>query len=71
MIRITAAALVLLASPVLAQAPPPQEGPITCASPVTPDDTERSLKQRFGKEAVVQDLPGAEGEQYKCLLLFP
>lgn len=68
---VTAAALVLLASPVFAQTAPPQEGPITCASPVAPDDTERSLKQRFGQNAVVQDLPGAEGEQYKGLVLFP
>ena len=49
----------------------PQEGPITCASPVAPDDTERSLKRRFGKDAVVQDLPGAEGEQVKGVVLFP
>ena len=71
MIRCTAIALVLLASPAFAQTAPPQEGPITCASPLMPDDTERSLKQRFGKEAVVQDLPGAEGEQYKGVVLFP
>lgn len=66
-----ASALVLLGSPVFAQAPPPQEGPITCASPVSPDDTERRLKQRYGKDAVMQDLPGAEGETYKGLVLFP
>lgn len=66
-----AVALVLLASPAVAQTAPPQEGPITCASPVAPDDTERSLKQRFGKDAVVQDLPGAEGEKYKGVVLFP
>ena len=71
MMRHPAAALVLLASPAFAQTAPPQEGPITCASPVAPDDTERSLKQRFGKDAVVQDLPGAEGEKYKGLVLFP
>lgn len=72
MIRNTVAvALVLLASPVLAQTAPPQEGPITCASPVAPDDTVWSLKQRFGKDAVVQDLPGAEGEKYKGVVLFP
>lgn len=72
MIRASAATvLVLLASPALAQTAPPQEGPITCASPVAPDDTERSLKQRYGKDAVVQDLPGAEGEQYKGIVLFP
>ncbi|WFU77021.1 hypothetical protein [Bradyrhizobium sp. CB2312] len=69
--RHTATALVLLASPAFAQTAPPQEGPITCASPVAPDDTERTLKQRFGKDAVVQDLPGAEGEKYKGLVLFP
>lgn len=55
----------------VAQTAPPQEGPITCASPVAPDDTERSLKQRFGKDAVVQDLPCAEGEKYKGVVLFP
>jgi hypothetical protein len=72
MIRnIAAITLVLLASPAFAQSAPPQEGPITCASPVAPNDTERSLKQRFGKEAVVQDLPGAEGEKYKGVVLFP
>lgn len=69
--RHTAAAFVLLASPAFAQTTPPREGPITCASPVAPDDTERTLKQRFGKDAVVQDLPGAEGEKYKGLVLFP
>lgn len=67
----TATVLALLAFPAFAQVPPPQEGPITCASPVSPDDTERSLKERYGQEAVVQDLPGAEGEQYKGLVLFP
>lgn len=66
-----AVALVLLASTALAQTAPPQEGPITCASPVAPDDTEWRLKQRFGKDAVVQDLPGAEGEKYKGVVLFP
>jgi hypothetical protein len=63
--------LILLASPAFAQTAPPQEGPITCLSPIAPDDTERSLKQRFGKDAVVQDLPGAEGEKYRGLVLFP
>ncbi|MFT4122146.1 hypothetical protein [Bradyrhizobium sp.] len=65
------AALVLLASPAFAQTAPLQEGPITCAFPVTPDDTTKSLLQRYGKEAVVQDLPGAEGERYKGVVLFP
>ncbi|MGX4771490.1 hypothetical protein ACWAUC_17060 [Bradyrhizobium guangdongense] len=64
-------ALVLLASPALAQTTPPQEGAITCVSPVSSDDTERSLKQRYGKDAEMQDLSGAEGETYKGLVLFP
>ena len=68
---VAVAALVLFASPAFAQTTPPQEGPITCASPVSSDDTERSLKQRYGKDAVMQDLPGAEGETYKGLVLFP
>ncbi|SCB53720.1 hypothetical protein GA0061098_102089 [Bradyrhizobium shewense] len=67
----TVTVLFLLASSAIAQSGPPQEGPITCASPVAPDDTERSLKQRYGKDAVVQELPGAEGERYKGVVLFP
>ena len=61
----------LLVCSVHAQTAPPQEGAITCVTPVAPDDTERSLKQRYGKDAVVQQLPGAEGETYKGVVLFP
>ncbi|WP_036010329.1 hypothetical protein [Bradyrhizobium yuanmingense] len=68
---VRATVLVLLASPAFAQTAPPQEGPITCASPVAPGDTERTLKQRYGKDAAMQDLPGAEGETYKGLVLYP
>ncbi|MGJ5036306.1 hypothetical protein ACQR13_19550 [Bradyrhizobium sp. HKCCYLRH3059] len=64
-------AIVLLAAPALAQGTPPMEGPITCSSPVAATDSANSLKQRYGDEAVVQDLPGAEGETYKGLVLFP
>ena len=72
MIRnITVTAVVLLALPAFAQTTPPQQGPITCTSPVAPDDTTKSLMQRYGKDAVVQDLPGAEGEKYRGLVLFP
>ncbi|MBR0993913.1 hypothetical protein JQ580_24625 [Bradyrhizobium japonicum] len=72
MIRsITATVLLLLPSSAFAQSAPPQQGPISCAAPVAPDDTERSLKQRYGKDAVAQDLPGAEGERYKDIVLFP
>ncbi|MFB6451895.1 hypothetical protein [Bradyrhizobium tunisiense] len=68
---ITAIALLLPAFSASAQTAPPQEGPITCTSPVAPDDTEKSLKQRYGKDAVVQEVPGAEGERYKGVVLFP
>ena len=67
----TATVVLLLASSACAQSAPPREGVLSCAAPVAPDDTERSLKQRYGKDAVVQDLPGAEGETYKGIVLFP
>ncbi|WP_316229789.1 hypothetical protein [Bradyrhizobium sp. SZCCHNR1051] len=67
---LTAAAL-LLAAPALAQTAAPNEGPITYTLPVAATDTVQSLKQRYGDEAVLQNLPGAEGETYKGLVLFP
>ncbi len=69
--RLAVAAAVLVTSSAIAQNAPPAEGPITCASPVAASDTAKSLMQRYGKDAVMQDLPGAEGETYKGLLLFP
>lgn len=63
--------LLLLSSPALAQQAPVSEGPITCTAPVAVTDTARGLKQRYGKDAVVQDLPGAEGETNKGIVLFP
>jgi hypothetical protein len=69
--RIAFFALLLVAAPACAQAPPPQEGAITCTSPIAPDDSGKSLMQRYGKDAVVQELPGAEGESYKGLVLLP
>ncbi|MGJ4997371.1 hypothetical protein ACQR0Z_23305 [Bradyrhizobium sp. HKCCYLS3077] len=68
-VLITAA--LLSASPALAQTAPPSEGPITCTQPVASTDTAKSIQQRYGADAVVQDLPGAEGETYKGLVLFP
>ncbi|MGC2779150.1 MAG: hypothetical protein WA418_26300 [Bradyrhizobium sp.] len=67
---VTVAAL-LLAAPAFAQTAPPMEGPITCTSPVAATDSAKSLQQRFGDEAVLQELPGAEGETTKGLVLFP
>lgn len=69
--RLAISALLVLVSPAAAQTAPPQEGSITCGSPVARDDTEQSLKQRFGSEAVTQDLPGAEGETFRGLVLYP
>ncbi|MBC9878262.1 hypothetical protein G8O24_13005 [Bradyrhizobium sp. INPA01-394B] len=69
--NVAVSALIAIVSPAFAQTAPPQEGPITCASPIARDDTETRLKQRYGQEAVDQDLPGAEGETYKGLVLFP
>ena len=66
-----AAVALAVASPALAQTAPPTEGPITCTLPVAATDTAKSLKQRYGSEAVIEDLPGAEGETYKGLVLFP
>src|ERR1700754_5081041 len=65
------AAPAFLATPALAEDAPPQEGPITCASPVAATDSAASLKQRYRGDAVVQDLPGAEGETSKGVVLFP
>ena len=53
--RIAFLALLVVAAPALAQTPPPQEGAITCSSPVAPNDSGQSLRQRYGKDAVVQD----------------
>ncbi|MCP3383639.1 hypothetical protein NLM31_25045 [Bradyrhizobium sp. CCGUVB4N] len=69
--RSIVAVSILLAFPAIAQTAAPTEGPVTCASPIAPDDTAKSLMQRYGKEAVMQDLSGAEGETYKGLVLFP
>jgi hypothetical protein len=60
-----------LTSTAVAQAIVPQEGAVTCSSPIAPKESADSLKQRFGKDAVVQQLPGAEGETHKGLVLFP
>lgn len=69
--RKAAVVLMLFASPAAAQNAPLSDGPITCSSPVTPDDSAKSLKQRYGQEAVIQQLTGAEGETYKGLILMP
>lgn len=70
--RITAAlGLLLVASPAFAQSAAPQEGPISCSVPVSPTDSVKSLRERYGEALAVEELPGAEGETYKGLVLLP
>jgi len=70
--HVLTASVLLVAAPAFAQtAAQPMEGPITCTAPVAATDSAKSLKQRYGDEAVVQELPGAEGETSKGLVLFP
>src|SRR5262249_27658759 len=66
-------AFVLLVSPASAQNAPPSEGAITCLSPVAANDTAKSLMQRYGQEAVIQDdlHTGVEDITYKGLVLMP
>lgn len=58
-------------TPALAQDAAPRDGAITCSSPVAPKDSAKSLTQRYGKDAAIADLSGAEGEKYKGVVLFP
>lgn len=43
---------------------------ITCSSPVRPGESAQSLKKRFGADAKVDELPGAEGATIKGIVLF-
>jgi hypothetical protein len=65
-----AGGLLSTSAPALAQ-DAPQGGAITCSSPVAAKDSARSLTQRYGKDAAIAELPGAEGEKYKGVVLFP
>lgn len=66
-------ALLLVASPALAQNAQLAEGPITCSSPVSPNDSAKSLMLRYGDEAVIQDglYAGVEDITYKGVVLLP
>lgn len=64
--------VLLLAPPALARNAAPREGTITCSSPVAPEDSAKSLMQRYGQEAVIQaDLRVAEDITYKGVVLLP
>jgi hypothetical protein len=67
------AAVLLVASPAFAQDAALQEGTITCSSPVSPNDSAKSLMLRYGGEAVIQEglYTGVEDITYTGLVLFP
>jgi hypothetical protein len=69
MLRTAIVALLLTASPALAQNASLSEGPITCSSPVSPNDSGKSLMLRYGEEAIIQDglSTGVEDITYKGL----
>jgi hypothetical protein len=71
--RYAVVALLLLTSQAFAQNAPSQEGAITFSSPIAPDDSAKSLMQRYGQEAVIQDdlHTGVEDITYKGLVLLP
>src|ERR1700744_3035852 len=62
-----------LASPAFAQDAPSREGAITCSSPVSPNDSAKSLLMRYGEEAVAQDnlYTGVEDITSKGVVLLP
>ncbi len=61
----------ILSAPALAADPAlPRPGPLTCQGPIKPGDTAASLKARYGKQAEVMTVDGAEGEQVKVLMLW-
>jgi hypothetical protein len=66
-------AFALLVSPAWGQNAPSSDGAITCSSPVAPEDSARSLMQRYGQEAVIQDdlSTGVEDITYKGVVLLP
>jgi len=57
--------------PSIAAAPPPQSLAATCTSPVTRSDTAASILRRFGANARRETLPGAEGETFSGVVLYP
>jgi hypothetical protein len=71
--RIAIAAFALLVSPAWAENVPLSEGPITCSSPVAPEDSAKSLMQRYGQEAVIEEnlSTGVEDITYRGLVLLP
>ena len=44
---------------------------MTCTYPVSPADTAAALRARYGKDARLETLPGAEGSEFEGLVLWP
>jgi hypothetical protein len=51
--------------------PPPASNQIVCASPVGRNDSAAALIRRFGANARKEKVPGAEGEEFEALVLYP
>jgi len=60
----------LAAESAMAQAPP-REGTLECGTLVAKGESGASLRKRFGRDAKVETLPGAEGETSPGIILFP
>ena len=71
--RRTLLLLMLLASPASAQITPPADGLITCTSPGSVSDSARSLMQRYGQDAVIDEqlYTGVEDITYPGVVLSP
>ena len=64
-------ALALATGPAMAAAPARPSFAATCAGPVTRSDSAASLLRRFAGNARRETLPGAEGETFPGVVLYP
>ncbi len=58
------------AAPAAAAKPSPTETLLSCAGPINPKATAKSLLAAYGKDAQLGTIPGAEGMESKALLLY-
>ena len=63
--------LALAGAPAISAAPARHAFAATCTSPVTRSDTAATILRRFGANARRETLPGAEGETYRGVVLYP
>jgi len=50
---------------------PPRGGSLDCGTLVAKGESGASLRKRYGRDAKVEDLPGAEGETSPGIVLYP